>query len=106
MTNVEREILSLLSEDHYGLWEIEVQVPVGRDLLKEAIGRLLADGLADWFRRDNDTAEAHPILTESEQPDLDLNNVWQATPLDAKQLLLGGTEAGYAAYFGRPVPST
>ena len=105
MANVDQEIMSLLSEDHYGLWEIEVQVPVGRDLLREAIRRLLADGLATWFRRDNDLAEAHQLTTEVERPDLDLDYVWKATPLDAPQLLLGSTEAGYASYFGKPSPS-
>ena len=49
MTELEKELLSLLTEDLYGLWEIEIQLPVGRQRVRETIASVVAQELAEWF---------------------------------------------------------
>ncbi len=98
--DIAQEVLSLLVEDHYELAEIEIQVPVSRDLLRNAIEQLVQHGFAAWYQRVNDQAAAHPLTTPTEHPDLELDDVWKAKPLDSPRVLLGSTEAGETRHFG------
>ncbi|KGN30844.1 hypothetical protein N802_05470 [Knoellia sinensis KCTC 19936] len=60
MDDVEIEVLSLATEDYYGLWELTVQIPVARDRLAQAIEGLVGSGLVEWYYRTSDTAQAVP----------------------------------------------
>jgi hypothetical protein len=95
------EVLSLLTEDYYGLWEIAVQVPVDREVLIAAICTLVDQGLAEWFVRHDDSAEAVRLAeTDAVAPNLTDEGAWSAPLLEERQFLLGPTEAGKRAYFG------
>jgi len=105
MTELEKELLSLLTEDLYGLWEIEIQLPVGRQRVRETIASVVAQELAEWFFRSHDTADA-AALSELRQkpPDLEDPIAWSVPDRKDAQFLLGATEAGENAYYGRGDP--
>jgi hypothetical protein len=106
MADTADELLSLLSEDYYGAWEIAIQVPAERGLLVAAIDTLVRQGFAEWFVRVNDSAEAVRLAeTSGDVPSLNDELAWAAPSLDSPQLLLGATEVGLRAYFGRGVPN-
>ena len=98
--DVEHEILGLLVEDYYELWEVHVQVPVERDLLVSAITGLLRGDRATWVFREHDSAIAVPLHAGLAVPDLQAEASWRPTPLECSRVLLGVTGAGEAAYFG------
>jgi hypothetical protein len=102
MDNASQEVLSLLTEDFYSPWEIAIQVPIGRDELGRVIDRLLADGLAEWFRRDSDSASAVPWPSQLVKPDLSSEQTWEAADLADPQILLGITDKGSGVYYRRP----
>jgi hypothetical protein len=101
MKDEDREVLSLLTEDFYSPWEIAIQVAVGRGDLEQVIRRLLADGFAEWFRRDDDSAPAVHWPSEVAEPDLPASQTWEAAGLADPQILLGITDAGTSAYYQR-----
>jgi len=86
MDDVEIEVLSLVTEDYYGPWELAVQVPVGRDRLVRAIEGLMGSGLVTWFSRSSDTAEAvHVRRHTPEPPELTDDSLWRAPgPVDVE----------------------
>lgn len=101
MADVKGEVLSLLTEDYYGAWEIAVQVPVERGRLSSAILALLEDGLVEWFERSDDSAEAVRLSqTGGDAPELSDDAAWTAPSLDSPQSLLGITDRGKQSYFG------
>ena len=102
MTELENELLDLLTEDYYGLWEVEVQLPVGRDRVRETIASLLHQGLAEWFVREDDAAVAVALSELAEPlPNLEEPTAWAVPAKRERQYLLAATEAGEDAYFRR-----
>ncbi|MDQ1748701.1 MAG: hypothetical protein QOD07_2964 [Frankiaceae bacterium] len=100
MTPVEQEVLSLLTEDYYGPWEIAVQVPVERGRIISAIENLLNGGLVEWFGRPDDSAAAVRLRQVGGiAPDLSDDAAWTAPSPNSPQLLLGITDEGKRAYF-------
>ncbi len=101
MGDLEIEVLSLVTEDYYGLWEMAVQVPVGRDRLVRVIEGLMGSGLVAWFCRSSDTAEAvHVRRHIPESPELSDDSLWRVPgPVDV-QWLLGSTDRGEQTYYG------
>ncbi|MHB1597235.1 MAG: hypothetical protein ACYCO9_23115 [Streptosporangiaceae bacterium] len=96
-----REVLSLLVEDFYSPWEIAVQVPVGRETLARVIECLIEEGLAMWYVRASDSAPAIALAELPMQtPDLADEATWVAADLESRQLLIGVTPDGEAAYYG------
>src|SRR2546427_5867587 len=106
MTEPEKELLSLLTEDYYGLWEVEVWLPVGRDTLREIVSSLLRQQLIEWFTREDDSANAVALseLTET-PPSLEDPTAWVWPGRSERQYLLATTEAGENVYFGSAVPA-
>lgn len=95
------EILSLLTEDYYGLWELQVQLGGQRGQVARAVGELLDVGLVAWFYRAADTGPATPAGVETPQlPDLGDDLPWRVPGALDGQWLLGATAAGKDAYFG------
>jgi hypothetical protein len=94
-----REILSLLTEDLYSPWEIAVQVPADRNELQRTIDQLLANGLAEWFRREDDRALAVAWPEQLPTPNLGADDTWAAADLTEPQILLGITDEGAEVYY-------
>ncbi len=102
---LEKELLSLLTEDYYGLWEAEIHLPVGRQRLRETIVSVLEQKLAEWFVRSHDTADAVALSQMQENPpDLEDPTAWSVPGLNDTQFLLAATRAGENAYYGRGDP--
>jgi len=107
MESTTYEVLSLLTEDLFGPWEIAIQVPVERKQLKQAIEALLRGGLAEWFTRDDDSAPAVALSqTAVGEPDLTDEQAWSPPALTSRQWLLGATPAGEEVYFSRTSPAS
>ena len=94
------EILGLLTEDYYGLWELQVQLATERARTAPVVQELLDSGLIAWFYRAADGEHATPTDANFEyRPDLGDDVLWQVPlPADA-QWLLGATAQGDDAYF-------
>jgi hypothetical protein len=100
MDDVIYDILDLLYEDYYNLWEMEVQINVERSALNQAIDDLLRMGLVEWYYRDHDsgTVEALPWSQLSmPAPMLSDASLWKGSPPEVPQVLLGLTPTGMAA---------
>lgn len=95
------ELMSLLVEDYYGLWEIVTQMQLRSADCAEVLRLLLDRGHASLFVRAEDSAPAVPIQ-EAGLPEPDLNDarVWRVPRSGERQLLVAATEAGQAAYEG------
>jgi hypothetical protein len=106
MQTLRDELLSLITEDDYGLAELEIQAPARRADLHAAIDALVEDRLAEWVLRD-EAGEVTPISSlEVPAPDLALDAVWAVPENEEPTLLLRVTKSGWRAYFGRsPDPS-
>jgi len=95
------EVLSLLTEDYYGLWELRVQVGTERDQVAEAVQGLLDAGLVAWFYRASDASPATPEGSNTPpRPGLGDHSHWQVPRPERGQWLLGATAAGVSAYLG------
>jgi hypothetical protein len=92
MDETTRNVLDLLTEDLYSLYEIGVQVPVGRHLLQTTIEEMLREGLAEWYVRANDSAPATALSqTGLSAPSLDDQDSWEPPQSESQQCLLGAT---------------
>lgn len=95
------DVLSLLTEDYYGLWELQVQLRSERGHVARAVQELLDAGLVEWFHRASDASPAVPAGSGTPPcPDLDADLPWQVPQPSDEQWLLGATKAGESAYFG------
>lgn len=104
MDRVIREVLGLLVEDYYGPWEIAIQVPADRQVLARTLGRLIDDGLVEWYVRESDSASAVPMTqTRIHDPELADDATWEAPALTARSFLLGPTQVGEDLYFNKSV---
>jgi len=95
------EILSLLTEDHYGLWELQVQLQPDQAQTARVVGELLDAGLVAWFYRASDAGPAeHEGEGTPRRPDLGDGSLWRVPQSTEAQWLLGATASGKRAYFG------
>jgi hypothetical protein len=99
MLDYEREVLDLLSEDYYGLWEIRIQVGGNDGHLVLALRDLLDRRLISWHFREDDRSVAIPVEPDAEVPSLDDPEAWLAPALDEPHYLLTNTPEGDAQYY-------
>lgn len=99
MDAVSVEVLGLLCEDYFELWELEVQASAQREVLRAIIKALLDSGLVEWFCRRDDGAVAVPVGGAQPPPDLLSEEAWMPVALTDPRVLLGATANGIKTYY-------
>lgn len=102
LQRIEREILSLSTEDYQGLWEIRSQIEQRfgqderdiRDALTNATVSLLERGWLQVFQGSLVENRATPLANEAAREILLDAGSWMPPESNQRQLLVGATEAG------------
>ncbi len=95
----EMELLVLLLEDDYGLWEVGWRLRddgSGRDAV-DAVEFLCGNGLAEIWVREWIDAEPVPVARSGRQVDLQDPRWWREPATGEAQILVSATLAGHDA---------
>ena len=99
MQPIEEQILSLLAEDVYNLWELRIQLGVDQEALAGALAMLFSRAEIRWYVRDTDASEALIVDSEGRCPSLADMALWKVPILNQQQFLVGLTDAGASRYY-------
>lgn len=96
LSNAESDVMRLLLEDDYGLWEVAWRLG-GTKVAAAVVERLCDRGLAELYVRD--WADAEPVPADRSGREIDLRNPtsWKEPRVGDSQLLLVATKTGREA---------
>lgn len=105
-----REVLSLVAEDDYGLWEIlwratSVLPAIDPEERETVVAQVLLDmldqGLIEFYERRKDTDRRATLSAEEAARLMRQPHHWQAPTRGSSEMRIGATSRGEQAYFTR-----